>query len=240
MSVTTTDTNAYNNIFQPDSESSVGFYKKVQSVKNFLNSMNLSISNIKYNQIFKNDQKVVMSFINVYLRCKLINTLFFALFLFFASAAFVYSISHIRYDKKNISGKIGHIMAETAFTLSLSFIIMLGVINFHRFGLFHLNYYKIFLISFFMYTISILFFRKYNQMVDNDENVFFQLLFFYTFLGLVIVSLLGMFISFALFFRSFSEVKLCNFSDNSKLSIWYFIMFAFCMFVTANLVMTYF
>ena len=75
MSVTTTDTNAYNNIFQPDSESSVGFYKKVQSVKNFLNSMNLSISNIKYNQIFKNDQKVVMSFINVYLRCKLINTL---------------------------------------------------------------------------------------------------------------------------------------------------------------------
>ena len=66
---------------------------------NFLKSMNLSISDIKYNEVFKNDKKTVMSFFKVYLRTKLINALFFSLFLFFASAAFVYSLFHIRYDK---------------------------------------------------------------------------------------------------------------------------------------------
>jgi len=204
---------------------------------NFLKSMNLSISDIKYNEVFKNDKKTVMAFFKVYLRTKLINALFFCLFLFFASAAFVYSLFHIRYDKQNVSNRIGHIIAQFSFTISLLLLIILMVINLHRFGFFYLSYYKSFLISFFMYTLSILLFRQYNKTVQDEENPVFQLMFFYSFVTLFVLSLLGMFVLFSIYFRSFSDVQLCKFNDNSKLSIYYFIGFLTCQFVVFKMLL---
>ena len=241
MSISSSDKNIYNNLIQNDEESSgKRMFRRVQSVKKFLKSMNLNPAQIKYNHIFKNDSNIIMAFINIYLRCKVVNILFFALFLFFASTSFIYSLFHIKYNKQNISGRIGHIITEFSFTVSLILILLLGIINFHRFGLFNIGYYKSFLVSFFVYTFSILFFRKYNQTAHDEENQYFQYLFYYCFLAFFIISIIGMFISFSMTFRPFHEVQLCSFTDNSKLPVWYFCGFVFCAFITANLVQSYF
>ena len=202
--------------------------------KDFLSSLNLSISEIEYNEVFKNNPKTVMSFIKIYLRCKLINALFFCLFLFFASAAFAYSLFHIQNDKKkNASNRIGNIIAQFSFTMSLICILILGAINFNRFGFFYLSYYKGFLISFFIYTLSILIFRSYNKAVRDDDPVF-ELL-FYCFVSFFVLSLLSMFFFFSTYFRSFTKVKLCKFTDNSQLSIYYFIGFIICQIVVLTM-----
>ena len=78
----------------------------------------------------------------------------------------------------------------------------------------------------------------YNQMVDRDENDFSPFIVsssIYCILNGNVLYHLFLFFPFV-----FLKVQLCHFSNNSKLSISIFIMFAFCMFVTANLVMTYF
>lgn len=232
------DGNILNNLYG-NNDTITSAFEKVKSVKNFLASLNLSSVKIKHNKIFMNDSHVVMTFINLYLRVKIINSILFSLFLICACTSFIYSIFHIKYEKQNISGRIGHIVTEASFTLSLVFIIILCIMNFHRFGLFNPTYYKGFLILFFIYTLSILLFRKYNKMIEDDENILFQFGFFYSFLILFVVSILGMFLFFSVLYLPFNEVQLCNFTDNSKLSIFYFAMFTFCLYVTANLVMTY-
>ena len=161
-----------------------------QRVKMLLDDLGLLPTQVEYDNLFSNDAAVIKTITKTYLKTKLKNTILFCLFLFTSIITIIYSLFHKKNIDSNVSSLILLHLTKISFSFSLLSLMLMLANNYRKQGLFLPTHMKYFLVSFFVYTLSILIYRKYTILAEANKYEILIESYFYTYLGLISVSVL--------------------------------------------------
>jgi hypothetical protein len=205
-------------------------------VKKLIETLGLTPLEIQYNDLFKNNPTVITSITKSYIQTKLRNAILFSLFLFFSLDTLVYTVFHKKNIDKDVSSLVFHHLSKICFSLSILFLCLMLVIDYRRSALFYPTKMKLFLISFYVYTLSILLYRKYTVLAEADKYEILIDSYFYVYLALISLSIFSLFVLFLTFFIPLDELQLCKYFSHSTLPVWYIVGFFVCAYVLVRLI----